>query len=485
MFNKTQPIWTGRDFTALAMVTALALAIRITFFTGFFGSDEVTYLEAAYAIYNGQWPVSTYNGSLRYGINIPMALAMQIFGVSEPSAALWGMLTSTAEVCIVYVAGKLFWNSRAATLAAIFLALTPLHANMAGRVTADPPLAFFITLAFLLLWLAEHRQKKFIYFFAGLATGTIFWMKTSVMVMCIPVFGLYALIFNRWHRGWLWMAGGALLMVALNCLLLWRISGDPFHVIKVTFFSGRLMGEDAVTSPSFYFKYLLFDIRHTWLLMYLSLIGGFFWLKTKSKLTLSDNTGFVLLWATGLLLIFSFLVAGTSPLIFVPKQTNYMLAFLPPLALLAGFATSKLGNMSLSLVCIVYCSGGLVLTALEQQAVRVFSANSRATFQFAKAHHDAMIFAGTGAPRAAAYSRIVERHNQDMAPIRSITELDTLLTKPNTAPTENRPTMFAIQDPQTAGWGDPADSRWPLRLSTGCFKIFEPLAPADLAACRT
>ena len=47
------------------------------------------------------------------------------------------------------------------------------------------------------------------------------------------------------------------------------------------------------------------------------------------------NTGYIVLWALGLLLILSFAVVSFSPFRFIPKQTNYMQIFAAPFSLLA------------------------------------------------------------------------------------------------------------------------------------------------------
>jgi len=111
-----------RDGQILAAIVALAILLRWIFFTGYFGSDEVTYTAQALAITKGVWPISEYIGSIRYGVNIPVAFFMALLGPSEFSANLWSFLCSIGEIILVYLFARQLWGVRAAWLAALLLA---------------------------------------------------------------------------------------------------------------------------------------------------------------------------------------------------------------------------------------------------------------------------------------------------------------------------------------------------------------------------
>src|SRR5204863_6272166 len=95
--------WDVATWSGLFATIVLAIAARLLFFTGFFGSDEVTYTKVALNIANGVWRVSDYIGSLRYGANLPSAFFLSVLGPSEFSANLWPLLCSVGEVVLVFV----------------------------------------------------------------------------------------------------------------------------------------------------------------------------------------------------------------------------------------------------------------------------------------------------------------------------------------------------------------------------------------------
>lgn len=480
--SPNQAPWSAIDTKLLSVLLLLGLILRLLFFTGFYGSDEVTYLSVAHDILNGDWIQSDYIGSIRYGINIPMAVSMGLFGVSEFSANLWSLATSIAELALVYVAAQLMWGTKPAFASCLLLAFLPLHVHYAGRIMADAPLAFFISLCFFLVWMAERRNSIAFYVFAGLSLGAVYWIKDAVFYLVIAVGGIYVLVAGRWHLRWLWGALGAGVLVFLNFLLMWKVNGNPLHLFELAFNSIERISQTPKHSLFFYFSYLLLDLKHMFIVFYLALgaVVLRFRRYTLSKVWLHPED-FVLVWAFGFL-------AVLSPLALA--QVNYMLIFAAPLTLLAGFFVSKLEfRLQIAVLgLVVVC--GTVLAAFEQQVVHTFTANSRATVTFAVLHPKSFVFAGTGANRAERYQNVLEGESQRSIPIQSLAQLDDLLVGKNDL--LNRSTLnfdiakqaFTVMDPQTAGWGDANDSRWADRISSPCLVRYAQLEPAGMGLGR-
>ena len=434
----------------------LAMLTRMVFFTGFFGSDELTYTEVALAIANGQWDVSNYTGAVRYGVNLPNALFMTLFGASEFSANLWSLLCSAGEVGLVFVLAYWLWGCRAAVLSSAVMILLPLHVHFGGRLMADAPLAFFITLSFVLFWVAEKRQSAAWYFATGLAAGFAFWMKEVTVVYCVA-FVIYALIYRTWRFEWLWVVLGGAAAVGANCLLFWAITGDLLHLYRVI--RGHtaqyaLLRDQIETSPWYYFRYLFIDIRHTWLMPWLAAAGVAVWARKAIRARVMDrDTGYVVVWAMGLFVVFSFALTSTNPLTLIAKQTNYMLMFVAPLCMLAGYFLACLPRRWMLPVLGTYLVGGVILSGLEQQAVRVFTANSRATVVFAREHAELPVYAMTNAFRAGRYAEMLDRPGAGKSSIKSISELfpGGATTDGQSAPSELK--GYAVVDLQTIDWG--------------------------------
>lgn len=446
--------WDARSLSALVGITALAALVRLVFFTGFFGSDELTYTDVAFGIANGHLNVSNYIGALRYGVNLPSALFIALFGASEISADLWSLLCSVGEVALIFVLAYRLWGIRGALLSSTVIMLLPLHVHYGGRLMADAPLAFFITLSFVLFWAAEKRQSSNWYFVTGLAAGLVFWIKEVVSVYYVA-FVLYALAYRTWRFKWIWVGIGIATAVGANCALFWLITGDPLymygviraHTAKQVQFRGQIE-----SSPWYYLRYLFADMRHTWLMTYLAVAGIMVWAsKAYRTRVLDTDTGYVVVWGISLFVVFSFVVISIDPLIFIAKQTNYMLIFVAPFCLLAGYFLASLPRGWMLLTLGGYLGGAVILAGLEQQAIRVFTANSRATVAFARDHADLPVYAMTNGYRAGRYAELLDRSAANEPSIRSMSELFQ-----GAGPPENvriGPKGYAVIDLQTMDWG--------------------------------
>ena len=451
---------TAADWLAFAGLLAIALAVRLAFYTGFFGSDEVTYVANAYRLLDGDWQVSSYVGSNRYGMNLPLAAMAFLFGRHELVANAYPLLCSLGEVALVFHFGRQLLGLRAAVLAALLLALLPLHAHYAGRLMADAPLALMITASFLFFWHGERHRDGRSFFIAGLAAGCSFWIKPHAIIY-LAVFAFHPLLVRRWDRRWLLMAGACCLMIAANCLLFHFLSGDFFFLVEAM--RARHTGVDRAAaaaadpfhvSAGYYLVYLLARVYHTWIVFHLALAAPFvWWLRRRRGATDDDDAmRFLLWWAAGLLLVFSLFVASWNPLVLIPKQTNYMLIFVAPLTLLAGYALARARGVPFLILLLLVAGPALLLTAMQQSLIHVFTANSKATVEFARAHADAEVYGNTNAVRAAHFARLVQPQAA-LAEIRPIADLlagaDGEGGASPAAPTAPR---YAVIDTETLSW---------------------------------
>jgi len=430
----------------LAGVVLAALVLRITFFTGYMGSDDITYTDGAVRVLLGSVQRTDYIGALRYGVDVPMALFMGLFGADTHTASMWSMLTSLLDVALIGGCGWLLWGPRVGVGAAFVAALLPMHINLAGRPLADAPLAAFITLSIFCFIAGVRRDSKVWYFCAGLALGGVFWIKQAVIVYGV-VFLLLAVAMRTWSWRWSWGAAGALAMLIGNCLLMAIWQGDPLHVFRV---SGEGLSEyggraDIDDSAWLYFRYLFLDVRHTWLLAFTALAGAF--LALRSKASAADRRGGLVasVWAGGLILLFSFAVISTDPVRFIMKQSNYMLIFTAPLCLLSGFLLARLRPRFANVVAVVYASGGIVLGALAQQDVRVFTANSVQVVEYARTHPEVEVYATSNAYRRALFERSLSKDLQRRLELKN---LGRLTDQAGTLP------RVAVVDTQNIGWGN-------------------------------
>ncbi len=433
---------------AIGAVLLLAAAVRVASYTGFFGSDEVTYVHAAFRVLGGDWRLDDYVGANRLGVNLPIAAFAALFGRNEAAAALWSLLASLGEVALVTWAGWRFFGARVGVMAGVLLATLPSHAHFAGRLMADAPLALFITACFVLFMAAEARRWAAGYALAGACAAATFLIKPQTLF----IFGVllaWPLLARRWDWRWTWMAAGFVAGMAVNGLLYLAVTGRFWYVFKVMsqrMESGYLQaGAEAgeiLSSPWTYLVYLFGKVWHTGLLGPLAAAGVLVqWHRGRLA---EGETRLVLLWGLGMLALLSLLPVSFAPLMLIPKQTNYMLMFAAPLCLLAAIALAAAGRWGVWGATLA-SAVGLGFALMLQANVAVFTANSRATLQVLPTlPAEAPLYVMTNASRLADFEGLVAGSDAP-ARVRPVAEL-----RSADASTDR----FAVIDPQTFAWDD-------------------------------
>lgn len=390
---------TGRGYAFdVAVLLALALALRMLTYNGLFGSDDGTYLDRAIDVANGTWSSANYNGALRYGFNIPAGLFVWLFGPTAFVANLWPLLCSLIEVGAVYAVAVSVLDRRAGVYAAILLATAPLHIAVATRIHADPVVSMFVTLSFVLLWFGWLRRDTRLLFASGLAMGGIFWAKELVAVLWLAFVPLLWMFRGRW-RDTFPVIGGLLLTLLLHGLLMTWIAGDPLHLIKTvlgqvkTNFIGQMKGEDAA---AYYLRYLFVDIRHNGLLAYLALAALWFVPSAlRSRGVAKTGLAVVLAWLVSLLLVLSVFPVSLDPLRFVMKQSNYITLFMAPMAVLAGLALASMPRRLATPLLLLSVFIGVFLGLMQQANYRAFGANSKSLGEWAAAQSQPVVVVGS------------------------------------------------------------------------------------------
>lgn len=465
----------NHDFAKLIAVLVVAVLVRIVFFSGASGSDDVIYVSKGLDLMQGNWAVSHYVGGQRYGIHIPMAVFMSVFGTTTFTSNLWPLVASIGEIILVWWFAMRMYGSRIAWLCALIIATLPLHVTYAGRLLADPPLTLFISASFAFFIIAESTRQRKYYVLAGIAVGLTFWVKPAVTPLLFPVFLVYVAYLRAFRREWLWLVASAAFVAASYWILMASLSGDPWFVVNtrtVALNKSVFLAQD--NSPWTYFHYLFVDVKHTFLLGPLATLGLVFILRSRQRRR-EQTDQLVLLWAVGLLAILSFTVISLSPFQFIPKQSNYILIFVAPFSLLAAIAIAEFPRVIRYLLIIAVCTGGIALSGLEQQAARVFTANSMAAENFAEEHQPVRTYSMRQAvslsylsARFKAGGRAVETGNVRPLPI-----VEPRIFPPlEIGPDEN---VFFVLDMETADWsGDLSISP---QTVPGCWEELETLTP--------
>lgn len=463
----------------LGLILLLALLVRLVTFNGAFGSDDLTYFGRAAELARGAWTSSNYNGSLRYGFNLPAAGFMALFGQSLFAANLWPLTSSLIEIGAVFMFASAVMNRRAGAFAALLLATAPLHIAVATRIHADPVVSMFVTVSFVLLYFGVMRRRPLLLFAAGLAIGGIFWTKELAAVTWFAFLPMLWFFRGNW-RNCLYVIAGTVLMMLLHGMLMSVIAGDPLHLVKAVLgavkrnFVDGGQGEDGA---AYYLRYLFIDLRHTGVLGFFAVASMVMvprWMKQEAQL----RTGFVfaLMWWVGLLTVLSLFPVSLLPLRLVMKQSNYITLFLAPTALLAGMAIAALPRNVRRLVLALCLALGILLGALQQADYRVFTANSKALAAFAVQHPKALIVGSTNNSGMGSLWARLANPGAPMAAIISFRDLDEQQDSSRLLQRE-ADAIFTVVDQQTMKW---FAGKAPVTTALACWRLERRLEPTEL-----
>lgn len=477
---KAPPIGDCKRHSWLILIGLLVLAatLRLVFFNGAFGSDDLVYLNRSVQISEGVWSSANYNGALRYGFNIPAGFFIYLFGANILAANLWPLLCSLIEIAATYFFAFVLWGKQVALYATLMLVFMPLHVASATRIHADPVVACFLTLSFVVFYFAEQKRSRWLYFFCGINMGLVFWAK-ELAVVTLFAFLLYPLVLRKFDVRWIYVVYGGLIMLLGHFILMLIVSGDHLHALKIVLNQMRrsfIFGMDPAEDGAwYYFKYLFVDVKHIWIAGGLATFSVFAFVVNRQRLSVEMT--YVVFWLLALIGVLSFLPVSLSPLKLVMKQSNYLTLFLTPLALLAGYSVSLFPTSGKAAVLVFTLVGGLILAGLEQQAYRIFTSNSKAAVEFSKLHVGMPIFGSNNNGNIAAIYAIFDGNRSSIRRFRYMSELPHHDVQEASAMT-----VFVLLDFETMTWGKDAVI---LERAPACWKMVEALVPTGFGLSQS
>lgn len=208
-----------------------ALAIRLVFFGGLLGWDDVEYMNAARALRDGDYlPASSFK--LRHTVTMPLALCQGWFGEGEWAAALVPLTYSLAHLALADRLGMLYGGPAVATVAVGLLAILPLDILAATDLHADLPLAVFLTAAMFAVLRGERagRARGAWFFGAGVALG-LGTISKEVALAFVVVLVLRATLVIPPVRlaAYAWLVAGLLTVAIVETTWLAAVTGTPWY----------------------------------------------------------------------------------------------------------------------------------------------------------------------------------------------------------------------------------------------------------------
>ncbi len=253
----------------ISTVLFVLLVIRLGW-TGHIESDDVFYAQAAMGwVEHFPYLAQTHWG-LRHTVVLPLALSFWLFGQTEaaleaPILLYYAALLVLTAYCVGRVGGL-----RAALLATVLVAATPIIASESSTIGDDLTEAFFVLASLWAFFFAVEARDRRISVLSGIAAGFGFLTRETTVALLVLYGVLFLAGYGRDRWAYVWMAAGFLLVVGLDAVALAWASGDPLYRLHVSLAkvaqvdsSGGTKGFEAVQNLS----------KPRWLLPFLVTFG--------------------------------------------------------------------------------------------------------------------------------------------------------------------------------------------------------------------
>ena len=198
MLKKRPIVQLLKEWSPLTVVLAVALVLRLVFFTGMVRSDALNYAHAAYYLSREVFDLNAWVGMSRLGVFIPVAILYSLFGPGDFVTLLYPMITSLASIVFVYLIAKMFGGEGAGLIAAFIWAFLPLDIHLSTILLPDGPMSALCTASVYFWYKAEAGKRGFFYFVSvGLLAMAILVKPLAIVV---AVFFAVVLILRNWRR---------------------------------------------------------------------------------------------------------------------------------------------------------------------------------------------------------------------------------------------------------------------------------------------
>jgi 4-amino-4-deoxy-L-arabinose transferase-like glycosyltransferase len=224
----------------LGTLIACALLIDFVFYTGFYASDDVSYVDGARGLVEeGDGPASL--GAVRLGMTVPGGLVYALSGGSVAAIAWFHVLYHLALVVLAFILGRLYHDELTGLFAAALAAMSPIFYVYAGAILPDNPTAVWLGLVMLLLELARRRAAAeqpmgaraacAWHFAMGLLLGVAYACKETGLIMTVPAAACVIAAAPRlrdpvWIRNGIFMAAGLIAFLGIEALALRGATGE-------------------------------------------------------------------------------------------------------------------------------------------------------------------------------------------------------------------------------------------------------------------
>jgi 4-amino-4-deoxy-L-arabinose transferase-like glycosyltransferase len=225
-----------RDLGLLLLVVASYLILQVTFLQPPSPRDPSMYLWAA------ERPTAyTNHQSLRIGMLLPLKGATLLFGFSQAAYYLVPLLSGALLAAATFALGRMLFSPAVGIAASLILMSTPYVLEESCQIYTEQPATALLVTAMVVLFREAKRARhpgqdarRSWLLAGGLLLGWSYLLRETLVLLFPVVLVLWWLEKARW-RSMLWVASGALAILAFELTWGFLIHDDPLVRFKSVF----------------------------------------------------------------------------------------------------------------------------------------------------------------------------------------------------------------------------------------------------------
>jgi len=199
----------------LGGIVVLAAIVRVLFFTGFHGFDDVFYIQRSYELSQGIFSLPTTHWAARIGLVGPTAVAYRAFGVSLGTTVLFPFLCSLLTVVATALLGRRLFGEPVGWLAAFLVAVFPLDVIFASMLFPTAPVTLLCGIGYGAFLLGDAEARQGWYLGSGAAFGLACVTHEAALV-ALSFYVVHVICQGRPRKGHLLALAGFFMALAVD-----------------------------------------------------------------------------------------------------------------------------------------------------------------------------------------------------------------------------------------------------------------------------
>ena len=179
---------TCKEIVLICIIFIIAAVVRFNEIDNLgFNNDEAIYAGQAASLANYNEYQDQFSIFRAHPLLLQFLISVQFhfFGISELTARIIPLIFSCGIIVLTFIIANFLYNKQTAILSSVIVSLLPYHIVISKQVLVDIPMAFFFSLALLLVLLYHQKSNLLLLFGIGITTGLCFLSKEVGIIALI------------------------------------------------------------------------------------------------------------------------------------------------------------------------------------------------------------------------------------------------------------------------------------------------------------